>query len=348
MGAGRLGEGRLTERGRLGEGTMAFGAGVPIIASAAVAGPLEGQGPLRESFDHVYSDLLMGQQTFELAEREMLKNACFTALTHAGLAPAELQFVLSGDLLNQLVTSSFTALDLKVPYLGLYTACATVAEGLGLGAALLSGGFAERLLVCAGSHNCSAERQYRYPVEYGSQRRPYAQWTVTAAGAAILASSGDGPRVTHATIGRVLDLGITDPYNQGAAMAPAAVDTLRRHLADTGRRPEDYDLIATGDLASFGKQMARTLAARDAGLTLDDRYQDCGDLIFDQARQDVHSGGAGAGCSASVCFGHLLQRLRRKELRRLLLIATGALFSPTSFQQGENIPAVAHAVAIEA
>lgn len=334
--------------GRLGEATLEFGLGVPLVAGAAVGGPTEGGGPLAADFDHLYDDLVMGQTSFELAEREMLKNACFTALQKAALTPADIDFVLSGDLLNQIISSSFTARDLAVPYLGLYTACATVCEGLTLGAVLVSGGFARKVLVACASHNCTAERQYRYPVEYGSQRRPYAQWTVTAAGAGVLAAAGEGPRVTHATVGRVLDMGVKDPYNQGAAMAPAAIDTLRRHLADTGRRPEDYDLIATGDLARFGKEMALTLAAKDAGLPLAGRYQDCGDLIFDQEHQDVHSGGSGAGCAAAVGFGHLLRRLQQGELRRLLLIATGALLSPTSFQQGENIPAIAHAVAIEA
>jgi len=332
----------------LGEATMEFGAGVPILAGAAVAGPLEAQGPLAADFDHCYDDLMMGQTSFELAEREMLSHACHTALQKAALTPADIDGLLCGDLLNQLISSSFTARSLAVPFLGLYTACATACEGLALGAALIAGGFARRLLVAAASHNCTAERQYRYPVEYGSQRRPYAQFTVTAAGAAVLAATGAGPRITHATMGRVIDMGIKDPYNQGAAMAPAAVDTLRRHFADTERRPEDYDLIATGDLARFGKEMALTLAARDAGLPLAGRYQDCGDLIFDQEQQDVHSGGSGAGCVAAVGFGHLLRRLQRGEVHRLLLIATGALLSPTSFQQGENIPAVAHAVAIEA
>lgn len=333
--------------GRVGKGTLEFGAGVPIAAASAVVGPMEGQGPLGKEFDHVYDDLTIGQASFEGAEREMLKNAAFTALNKAARTPADMDYLLCGDLLNQLVSSNFAARDLHVPFLGLYTACATIGEGLTVGAALISGGFAKHVLVGACSHNATAERQYRYPVEYGNQRRPYAQWTVTGAGCAVLSAAGPGPRITHATVGKVMDMGITDPYNQGAAMAPAAVDTLHRHLADLNRTPADYDLIVTGDLARFGKEMAITTAAKLYGLPLGANYADCGDLIYDQEKQDVHSGGSGAGCCTVVTFGHLLRRVRKGELRRLLVIATGALLSPTTYQQGENIPAVAHAIAIE-
>nr|PZN41793.1 MAG: stage V sporulation protein AD [Bacillota bacterium] len=334
---------------RLGRQSVAFSRPPVILGTGAVVGPMENQGPLAGSFDHAYPDLLAGQESFEQAEREMMLNACRTALQKAGVTPDQVDFFLSGDLLNQLITSSFAAAELGIPYLGIYGACATSAQGLALAAMLVDGGYARRVLVACSSHNGTAERQYRYPVEYGSQRKPYAQWTVTGAGAAVVASPdlGDGPRITHATLGKVMDLGIKDPYNQGAAMAPAAVDTIRQHLLDLGRRPEDYDLIATGDLARFGKEMATELLARDGGLDLGDRHVDCGMLIYDLDRQKVHAGGSGCACSAVVTYGHLLRRMAAGELRRLLLVATGALLSPTSCQQGESIPAVAHGVVIE-
>lgn len=335
---------------RLGEQTVAFRRPPVIAGAAAVAGPKEGQGPLGDRFDHVYQDLMCGQDSFEKAEREMMTNACYTALQKAGVTPQEVDFFLAGDLLNQIISSSFTAVKLGIPYLGIYGACSTCAEGLAMAGMLIDGGFARRILVTCSSHNASAERQYRYPTEYGSQRKPYAQWTVTGAGAAVVAAPdlAEGPRITHATIGKAVDLGIKDPFNQGAAMAPAAARTLTRHLLDTGRRPDDYDVIATGDLARFGHQMARELLAKDAGLDLGERFTDCGILIYDPERQDVHSGGSGCGCSALVTYGHFLREMAAGRLRRLLLAATGALLSPTSFQQGENIPTVAHAVVIEA
>lgn len=332
---------------RLGRQTVAFQNPPVIVGMAAVAGPKEGEGPLGADFDHVYRDVTLGQDSFEKAEREMMKNACLTALQKAGLTPADVDFFLAGDLLNQIITASFTALEIGAPYLGVYGACSTSAEGLALAAMLIDGGFARRVLVACSSHNATAERQYRYPVEYGGQRKPYSQWTVTGAGAAVLSREGEGPRVTHATLGKVFDHGVKDPYNQGAAMAPAAADTIVRHLLDTGRRPEDYDLIATGDLARFGHQLARELVARDAGITLGDNFTDCGILIY-REDQGVHSGGSGCACSAVVTFGHFAREMERGRIRRLLLVATGALLSTTSAQQGENIPAVAHGVVIEA
>lgn len=334
---------------QVGKQSVAFRRPPVIVGAAAVVGPMEGQGPLGGTFDHIYPDLMAGQDSFEKAEREMMTNACFIAMQKAGVTPDQIDFFLAGDLLDQIISSSFTAQKVGIPFLGIYGACSTCAQGLALGAMLIDGGFARRVLVACSSHNASAERQYRYPVEYGGQRKPYAQWTVTGAGAAVLASPdlGEGPRITHATLGKVLDLGIKDPYNQGAAMAPAAVDTIRQHLLDLGRQPQDYDRIATGDLARFGQQMAIELLARDAGLDLGDRYVDCGVLIYDNEKQDVHSGGSGCGCSATVTYGHFLQEMAAGNLHRLLLVATGALLSPTSFQQGENIPAVAHGVVIE-
>jgi stage V sporulation protein AD len=335
---------------RIGAQTVRFASPPVILGAGVAAGPMEGDGPLGGSFDEVVPDLYLGQQTYEKAERELMKRACHHALAKARIDVKDLNYFLAGDLLNQLITSTFNALPLQTPFLGLYGACSTSMESLGLAAMLCDGGFADKVLVATSSHNATAERQYRYPVEYGSQRRPYAQWTVTAAGAAVVAAAGqgEGPRITHVTTGKVVDLGIKDPFDQGAAMAPAAIDTMLAHFNETGRSADYYDLIVTGDLASFGKEMALEVARR-AGLELGDRYEDCGVMIYDRSRQDVHSGGSGCGCSAAVVFGHLLKQVSAGgRVRRLLVVATGALLSPTTFQQGENIPAIAHAVAIEA
>ncbi len=309
---------------------------------------MEAQGPLGNEYDRTYPDLSVGQKSFEKAERLMVADACQLALQKAGLSgqPPQIDYFLAGDLLNQIITSSFNALSLAVPFFGLYGACSTLCESISLGSMLIDGGYADRVLCATGSHNATAERQYRYPNEYGGQRKPYAQWTVTGAGALVLSNQGSGPRITHVTTGKVNDLGIADPFNQGAAMAPAAVDTIAAHLSDTGRKVNYYDLIVTGDLARFGRDMAVQLAA-ERGLELGERYRDCGVMVFDNQTQDVHSGGSGCGCSAIVTCGHLLKEMTRGNIRRMLLVATGALLSPTTFQQGENIPTIAHAVAIE-
>jgi stage V sporulation protein AD len=319
-----------------------------ITGAAAVAGPMEAQGPLGQEFDQTYPDLTMGQQSFEKAERLMVEDACRLSLQKAGItgSPPQVDYFLAGDLLNQLITSNFSAKTLGVPFLGLYGACSTFCEALSIGSMLIDGGFADTVLCAASSHNATAERQYRFPTEYGHQRKPYAQWTVTGAGAVVLARQGIGPRITHITTGKVMDMGVKDPFDQGAAMAPAAVDTIAVHLSDTQRSVDYYDLIVTGDLAQFGKEMAVRLAAQQ-DLVLGSRYNDCGVMVYDRERQDVHAGGSGCGCSAIVTCGHLLKEMGRGQIRRLLLVATGALLSPTSFQQGENIPAIAHAVAIE-
>lgn len=333
---------------RIGQWTVQLERPPVIKATAAVAGKMEGEGPFGHEYDQIYPDLMLGQKSFEAAERKMMQDACTLVLKKAGLegSPPKVDYFLAGDLLNQIITSTFSALDIRVPFLGLYGACSTFCESLSVGSMLIDGGFADHVLCATGSHNASAERQYRYPVEYGGQRKPYAQTTVTGSGAVVLAAEGEGPRITHLTVGRVVDMGIADPFNQGAAMAPAAVETLQAHFKDTGRSPGDYDLIVTGDLATFGHEVAVELAAQK-GLQLGPNYQDCGMLVFDREKQHVDSGGSGCGCSAIVTCGHLIPEMRRGNLSRLLVVATGALLSPTTFQQGENIPAVAHAVAIE-
>jgi len=319
-----------------------------LISSAAVAGPFEGQGPLKDYYDHIYTDLLAGERTFESAEKEMLLNAAFTCLNKAGKAPQEVDLFLAGDLLNQTITSGFSALELAIPYFGLYGACSTSMEGLALATMLVDGGFADLVLAATSSHNTTAERQYRYPSEYGVHRKPTAQWTVTGAGAGLVAREGEGPRITHVTVGKVVDFGIKDVNNLGSAMAPAAALTLVQHFADTGHGPDYYDLILTGDLGKFGQSLTIKLATSRGGFDLTKNYRDCGLMIYDTQRQDVHAGGSGCGASAMVTYGYLYRKLLQGKLKRILVAATGALHSPTSFQQGQDIPAICHAVAIEA
>lgn len=318
-----------------------------IINTGTVVGPFEGQGPLAEEVDEVLGDLRDGQTTFEQAERSMLTKACRLAIDNAGRSSSEVDLFLAGDLLNQIISSGFTAETLSLPFLGLYGACSTAAEGLALGAMILDGGFAGSVLVATSSHNSTAERQYRYPTEYGGQRRPYQQWTVTGAGAALLGYTGAGPRITAVTIGKVIDQGCKDPLNLGAAMAPAAAATISSHLQDTGWNPESFDLIATGDLGELGLKLCLE-ELDDLGIEVGDKLVDCGQLIYDRSTQDVHSGGSGCAAVAIVAFGHFFRKFQRKEIKRLLLVATGALHSPVSYQQGENIPCIAHAVRIEA
>ena len=316
-----------------------------ILAYASVAGKKEAQGPLRTSFDLTSDDTSFGQKTWEKAETQMQRQALRIALNKAKLEESALDAAFLGDLLNQCIGSTFSLRNSEVPAFGLYGACATMAESLLLAGMAVSGGFCRRALAMTSSHFASSERQYRFPLGYGGQRTPTAQWTVTGAGAVILGVEGAGPFLRNATIGTIVDAGIKDANNMGAAMAPAAFETLRAHFDDLHRAPEDYDLIVTGDLGKLGSELVRELFSRE-GVRLKERYQDCGVLIFDTEKQDVHCGGSGCGCSASVLCGYLLNKLRSGEIKNLLFCGTGALLSPLSTQQGESIPAVCHAVAI--
>ena len=316
-----------------------------IAASAAVAGKKEGKGPLRADFDQIAADTKLGQASWEKAESMLQKTAFELALEKASLACGDLDILFAGDLLNQCISSSFAARDTNLPFLGLYGACSTMAESLLLAASFVNAGYAKRAAALTSSHFASAERQYRFPLGYGGQRTPTAQWTVTASGCCIVSTGGKGPFIEGATIGKIQDFGIKDANNMGAAMAPAAIDTIRQHFEDFHRRPQDYDLIVTGDLGLLGKQIVLEQLQQD-GFDLAGRYNDCGVMIFDTERQDVHAGGSGCGCSASVLCGHLLRRMREGELHRLLFCATGALLSPVSSWQGESIPGVCHAVSI--
>lgn len=316
-----------------------------ITTWASVVGKKEAQGPLGETFDISSSDTYFGQKTWEQAEKYMQQQALQKLLDKAKLTSADLDLVFSGDLLNQCIGSSFSLRNTGIPHLGLYGACSTMAESLLLSAMTVGGGFADRVVALTSSHFASSERQYRFPLGYGGQRTPTSQWTVTGSGAALVSSTGKGPAITDCTIGTVTDLGIKDMNDMGSAMAPAAYSTIRAHLEDTKRAPEDYDLIVTGDLGQQGKEMLLELARLD-GLSLGGKLSDCGTLIFDNTTQDVHSGGSGCGCSAVTLCGYLLDKLRTGKLKKILFCGTGALLSPTSSQQGLPIPGVCHAVCI--
>lgn len=320
----------------------------PVIsAAAAVVGPMEGQGPLADDFDLVHGDSLLEQSSWEKAEKTFLEDAAKIAIERAGITKEQVQFHIGGDLMNQITSSSFAARTLAVPYIGVFGACSTSMESLALAAQLVDSGGANYVLAATCSHNSSAEKQYRYPTEYGSQKPPTAQYTVTGAGAAIVAATGSGPIVTSATIGRVVDMGLKDPFNMGAAMAPAAVDTITAHFRDLQIGPEHYDLIVTGDLSKVGYQIANDLFRKHGIPIGKTRYLDCGMMIYDYDKQSVQAGGSGCACSAVVTYGHLIKKVRSGELRRLLVVATGALLSPISYQQKESIPCIAHAVSIE-
>jgi stage V sporulation protein AD len=318
-----------------------------ILATATVVGPDEGRGPLVDRFDIVHGEAMMKQKSWELAEKMMLEEAAKLAIENAKLTKEHIHFFIGGDLLNQIISNSFAARTLTIPYLGVFGACSTSMESLALAAQLVDSGSAKYVLSATCSHNSTAEKQFRYPTEYGSQKPPTAQYTVTGAGAAVIAPEGDGPVVTRATIGRVIDMGIKDPFNMGAAMAPAAVNTIQTHLHEFHLEPGDYDMIVTGDLASVGHDIALELFDKHNVPIRQTTFADCGLMIYDRAKQPVQAGGSGCGCSAVVTYGHLLKKLRDGELRRILVVATGALLSPISFQQGESIPCIAHAVAIE-
>ncbi len=320
----------------------------PVIrATGTVGGPFEAQGAIAEDFDILHGDLWLGETSFEKAEKKFLEQACEIAIDKAGLKKADIQFFLCGDLMNQIISSSFTARTLGVPFFGLYGACSSAMEGLALASLMIDSGYARNALTATSSHNAAAEKQYRYPNEYGSQKPPTAQWTVTGAGAALVNRDGAGPRVTAATIGRVVDMGLSDPFNMGGAMAPAAVDTIEAHFRDLHREPDYYDLIATGDLGRVGHPIAADLLEKH-GLPLPkEKFTDCGLLIY-RKEQPVFAGASGCACSATVTYGHFLKRMRQGELRKILVVATGALLSPLSYQQKESIPCIAHAVAIEA
>lgn len=330
---------------RLGKQTISFGEPPVILETAAIVGEKEGQGPLAESFDDILTDDQWGEKTWERAESKLQRETSLLALKKAKLTTDDINYVLAGDLLNQCAGAHYGLRDLKIPFLGIYGACSTMTESMSIGSMLVGGGYADYAMCVTSSHFCSAEKQYRYPLEYGGQRTPSAQWTVTGAGCAILAKNGTGPKITHVTTGKIIDMGINDANNMGAAMAPAAIDTLLQHFTDTGFRPEDYDLILTGDLGIVGSDILCELMQGE-GYDISELHNDCGKMIFNIEEQDVHAGGSGCGCCGSVFCGHIYQELKKGTYDKILLMATGALMNPSAIQQGETIPSIAHAITI--
>lgn len=316
-----------------------------ILSTASMVGPKEGEGPLGLYYDLVINDSLYGEVTWEKAESKMLIDVVTAALAKVKLTPADMDLLLGGDLLDQIITTNYAARQLAIPFLGLYGACSTMAEGMALGAMLVDGGFAQRVVNAASSHYDTAERQYRFPTEFGAQRPPTAQWTVTGCGSAVIGANGQGPRITHVTIGKVVDMGVKDANDMGSAMAPAVADTIQVHLSDTGRKPEDYDLIISGDLGIMGKTMTQQLLS-EKGLDVSANFTDCGVLVYDPA-QDTHAGGSGCGCSASVISSYIMHEIIGGRFNRVLFVGSGALLSPLATQQGESIPGIGHAVVIE-
>ena len=331
---------------RAGEQTFLYDHPPAILSHASIVGPKEGRGPLADWFDTILEDDILGQKSWELAEMEMVRRCAKGAMNQAKLADEDVQAMLGGDLNNQIIASSFAARTLGIPFIGLYGACSTFVQALVMGSALISGGFLGNALCVASSHFCTAERQFRFPLELGTQRPPQASRTATACGAAVLSSDEGDLRVTSGTIGRVIDLNITDANHMGAAMAPAVFDTIAAHLSDAGRPTEDFDLIATGDLGWIGRDLLLALADA-AGVDLPpEKLIDCGASLYSR-EQDTHAGGSGCGCVASVSCGWLMKRMEAGELNRLLLVGSGAMLSPTSSQQGQSVPGIAYAACIE-
>lgn len=317
-----------------------------IIGNYSIVGPKEGLGSLKNYFDYIMKNDLYGEKTYEKAERKMVEQAVMGAVVKAGITADDLELFISGDLLNQIITSSFAARAFDVPYLGLFGACSTMAESIAVGALFADGGHFDNIACATASHFSTAERQFRYPLELGNQRPPTSQWTVTGAGCLILSKKGSGPVVTSATFGKVTDFGISDVNNMGSVMAPACASTMIAHFKDTKTTPQDYDLIITGDLGKLGSEILLDLM-EDNGYILGENYNDCGQIIFN-GKQSVLMGGSGCGCSAVVLNSYILEKIRLNEYKKVLFVATGALLSTTSSQQGDTIPGIAHAVVIEA
>lgn len=330
---------------RKGKQTIFFKKPPVILGTGSVAGKKESEGPIGSYFDVVAEDNVLGEKTWEKAESAFAKRAASEAFSNSGVSPDKIQYLFGGDLLNQCTGTSYGIRDFGIPFIGLYGACSTMALGMSMAASFIDGGYADFCAAITSSHFCSAEKQFRFPLEYGGQRPPGAQWTVTGSACAVLGAEGSGPVIEGVTHGKIVDMGITDANNMGAAMAPAAVDTLITHFHDTGRKPEFYDLIVSGDLGLVGKSVVIDMLGQ-AGYDMSQNYNDCGLIIFDREKQDTHSGGSGCACAGLTFCGYLYKLLRKKQLNRILFMATGALQSTLSVQQGESMPGVAHAVSI--
>ncbi len=327
-------------------GTIFFNEKAPMIISGyAVVGPKERGSKLSSYFDEILSTDDCGEKTYEKAERIFLEKAIRGAIRKSGLDVNQIDFMISGDLLDQIISSSFVARDLNTSFIGVFGACSTMSMSLALGSCLVAGGVANNVSCSTSSHFSTAERQFRYPLELGCQRPPTSQWTVTGSGCSIVSNSGNGPKIVNVTFGKVTDYGINDVNNMGAAMAPSAADTLVRLFKDTGTKPSDYDLIVTGDLGKLGGELLLDLLEQE-GYKGVDNYRDCGHLIFSNT-QKAFMGGSGCGCSAVVFNSYVLKKLSEGEYKKVIFMATGALLSPLSSQQGETIPGVSHAIVIE-
>ena len=331
---------------KIGTQTFKLDNPVTIFETASIVGKKEADGPLAKYFDVCLQDEFFGEKTWEKAESKMIKFAIETVIRKSNIAVSDIDYLLAGDLLNQCISSSFGIRDFEIPFLGIFGACSTFVEGMMIGSMLLDGGAGNHALAATSSHFCSAEKQFRFPLELGNQRPPTSQWTVTGSSAAVLSKSGIGPFITHVTPGKIVDRGITDANNMGSAMAPAAVSTILTHLKDTNRKPTYYDAIITGDLGHIGKGIVLDLCKAE-GFQLSSVYNDCGVLMFDKEKQDTHSGGSGCACCGTVFSGYFFNQLKEKKIKNMLLVATGALMNSTSTQQGESIPGIAHAVSIE-
>lgn len=330
---------------KVGSQTLMIENDVCISSYAAVVGSKEGEGPLSNEFDKVYNDELVGEDSFEKAESRLQTTAVQTAIQKSGISEDQIDYLFAGDLLNQCIGSAYGLRDFSIPFLGLYGACSTMALSLALASLFVDSGAAKNTIAVTSSHFCSAERQFRFPLEYGGQRTPTAQWTVTGSGAALVSSGKNGPAIKAITFGKINDLGVKDINNMGAAMAPAAADTIKAFLVDTNTSPKDYDLILTGDLGKVGSELLHELLAKD-NIDIIPNHNDCGLMIFDIEGQDVHAGGSGCGCSASVLCSKILNEFKNGKYKNILFCATGALMSPTSTLQGESIPSIAHLVNI--
>ena len=331
---------------QVGKQSLAFAEAPYIISSASIVGKKEGEGPLGNRFDVVGEDDKFGQNTWEEAESTLQKEAFTLAVGKAGLKTEDIRYLFSGDLLGQNIATSFGLMDYQVPLFGLYGACSTCGEALSLGAMCVAAGYADYVVAMTSSHLASAEKQFRFPLEYGNQRPLSATWTVTGAGAFLLSKKGGRVRIPEVTIGKVVDYGVKDSLNMGACMAPAAADTIERNLEDLGREPEDYDRIITGDLGYVGKQILLDLL-KGRGIDIKEQHMDCGIEIFDRESQDTHSGGSGCGCSAVTLAALILPKLTSGEWKRVLFVPTGALLSTVSYNEGQSVPGIAHGVVLE-
>lgn len=317
-----------------------------IIATATVAGPKETEGIIGKYVDLPLHNDMFDEETYEKAERKMLSYAIETSILNANLKKDDIDLLISGDLLNQIISASFSARRFGIPFLGVYSACSTLSEAFALSASMVNAGYVDTVVAATGSHFSSAERQYRYPLELGCTRPPQSQWTVTGAGSAVISNRGDGVAITAATFGKVVDFGVTDANNMGAAMAPAAADTLLTHMKDSKTQPEDYDMILTGDLGALGSRILKDLMW-EKGVDISANHVDCGEVIY-KVIEDEFQGGSGAGCSAVVLNSYIYDKMmRRGEIKKVLFAATGALLSTTSTQQGDSIPCISHAVVLE-